>query len=124
MKPLGDFAMILLDSDEYGFAGDNQDTAESGILIKLPDRFNYYGFYSFAFENSFMNREELTKLYEYWKTRIGKRVFWMALSEKGSIISKDGKRYAFVKFSSLICEDDADSTAVNILKSGEGSFKA
>ncbi len=124
MQALNDFAKIKLDTDVYGFGGDDKDTAESGILVGLPDKFNFFGYYSFAFENSFMKRQDLDELYQYWETKIGKRVFWMALSEKGSILKKGDERFCFVKLTSLIAEDDADSTAKNVHGDGSGAFKA
>lgn len=114
--------MIELEIDPYGFGSQEKDTAEYGILMSLPDKFNYFGFWSFSFENSFMNRKELDALYEYWKKKIGRKVFWTALSERGNIIEKDGKKFAFVKLTSLIAEDNPDSSARNIHSDGSGSF--
>lgn len=122
MIALNDLAKIELAVDEYGFGGTEKETAESGILVALPDKFNYFGFWSFSFENSFMARKELDELYEYWKAKIGRKVYWTALSERGNIIEKDGKKFAFVKLTSLIAEDDPDSTARNIHSDGSGSF--
>lgn len=123
LKPLNDLAKIELDSDEFGF-GDRKDTAENGILVELPDSFNYFGMWSFAFENSFMEREKLDTLLEYWQDKIGRRVYWTALSEKGNIIDQGGKQYCFIKLTSLIADDEADSDAQNIHGNGAGAFKA
>jgi hypothetical protein len=122
LAPLNDLAKIKLDTDEFGFGSDEKNTAESGILVALPAKFNYFGMWSFAFENSFMERDKLDELYKDWESKIGRRVYWTALSEKGNIIEKDGERFAFVKLTSLIAEDDADSTAHNIHSDGAGSF--
>ncbi len=120
MQALNDLAMIELENKR--FKGTEKDTAEYGILVSLPDKFNYFGMWSFAFENSFMSHDNLEKLYDYWKAKIGRKVYWTALSERGNIIETDGKRYAFVKLTSLIAEDDPDSTARNIHSDGSGSF--
>lgn len=122
MQALNDLCMIELESDEYGFGAEGKETAESGILISLPDKFNFFGYWSFAFENSFMNRKDLDELYEYWKSKIGRKIFWTALSERGNIIKKDGKRYAFLKMTSLIAEDEPDSEAESVHGDGAGSF--
>ncbi len=130
MKALNDLAMIQLEVNQFGFGDDKKDTAESGILVSLPDKFNYFGFWSFSFENSFMNRKDLDDLYEYWKAKIGRKVYWTALSERGNIIEKslevDGRivneKYAFVKLTSLIAEDEPDSSARNVHSDGGGSF--
>lgn len=122
MKPLNDLAQIEIESDEFGFGNAQKETAESGILTALPDKFNYFGMWSFAFEQSFMSRKELDELYKYWESKLGKKVFWTALSERGNIIEKDGKKYAFIKLTSLIAEDEAGSTARNVHSDGAGSF--
>lgn len=124
LKPINDLAKIKLDSDPYGFGGDRKDTAESGILYELPDKFNYYGFWSFAFEDSFMSHDKLEELYKYWGNYLGYRVYWTALSEKGNIIAIDKERYAFVKLTSLIAvSDDPDEVGHNIHSDGAGGFK-
>lgn len=123
MKALNDLAKIRLDVDEFGFGTTGKTTAESGILEELPDELFYYGFWSFAFENSWMDEKGLKKIYDYWKNKIGQRVFWTALSERGNIIEMDDKTtYAFVKLTSLIAEDNPDSTAHNLHADGAGSF--
>jgi len=120
MQALNDLAKIRLEVKRFG--GSDKETAESGILESLPDKFNFFGFWSFSFERSFMAREELDELYEYWKSKIGRKVYWTALSERGNIIEKDGEKFAFVKLTSLIAEDDPDSSARNVHSDGSGSF--
>ena len=119
MQPLNDLACIKLENKR--FKGGEKDTAESGILVSLPD-FTHYGFWSFAFDQSLMNKELLTELKKYWNGKIGKKVYWTALSERGNIIEKNGERFAFVKFTSLIAEDEPDSSARNVHSDGAGSF--
>lgn len=123
LKPMNDLAKIQIEVDEYGFGGKEGDKAASGILIALPDRFNYFGFWSFAFEDSFMSEDKLDKLYKYYKGLIGYRVYWTALAEKGNILKQDGKSYAFVKLTSLISvDDDVENIAENVLDNGGGAF--
>ncbi len=122
LHPINDLCMVRLETDEFGFGGSEKETAESGILVELPDKFNYFGMWSFAFEKSFMAKEQLEELYKYWETRIGKRIFWTALSERGNIIEKDGEKFAFLKLTSLIAEDDPDSNAKSVHSDGAGAF--
>ena len=119
LAALNDLAMIKLETKRFG--GNEKDTAESGILVSLPD-FTHYGFWSYAFDQSLMDIELKDKLRDYWKNAVGKRVFWTALSERGNILEKDGEKYAFVKFTSLIAVDDADSGARSVHSDGAGSF--
>lgn len=125
INPLNDLAKIRLDDqDEYGFGGVPEDKAESGILVEIPD-FSHYGFYSFAFENSLMDDDYKKDLAKYWTQFIGKRVYWLALSEKGAILKEeDGQRYAFVKFTSLIAFSEPGKKAKSVLDQHGGSFSA
>lgn len=124
LKPINDLAKIRISDTKPKIIRETKDTSESGVLVELPDKFNYFGFWSFAFENSFMNREALDDIYKYWEQQIGKRVFWTALSEKGNILEDGEERFAFVKLTSLIAIDEADSNARNIHSDGAGQFKA
>jgi len=119
LAALNDLAMVKLETKRFG--GTEKDTAESGILMSLPD-FTHYGFWSFAFDHSLMNMELAKQLETYWKKYIGKKVFWTALSERGNIIEKNGEKFAYIKFTSLIAVDDADSDARSVHSDGAGSF--
>lgn len=119
LAALNDLAMVRLENKR--FKGTEKDTEESGILMSLPD-FTHYGFWSYAFDQSLMSKELAEQLLTYWKQYIGKKVFWTALSERGNIIEKNGERYAFLKFTSLIAVDDADSDARSVHSDGAGSF--
>ncbi len=123
LEVLNDLALVALTVDEFGFGtGKQKQTAENGILIALPDKFDFFGFWSFAFEDSFMNTEKLEKLHAQWEKRIGKRVYWTALSERGNIIERNGKKYVLVKLTSLLFADDPDIEARNVHEDGAGSF--
>lgn len=125
IRPINDFCKVELEVDRYGFGGGTKDKAESGILRELPDKFNYFGFFSFAFEESLSNESVLEELYNYYKGLIGQRIYWLALSEKGSILQQDGKTYAFIKLTSIISADkDIDNIATNVLDQNGGSFSA
>lgn len=124
LTPLNDLAKIQLD-DLGAFSAQSGDTATNGILVAVPEQLHYFGFWSFAFEDSFMNAPELGELLQYWQSQVGKRVYWTALSEKGNILQEaDGNRYAYVKFTSLIAASDADEKAESVLDSKGGAFSA
>lgn len=122
---MNDLAKIELDNDEYGLGGVDKTTAETGIFVELPEKFNFFGFWSFAFEESFMAEEKLEKLYTHYKKLIGQRVYWTAMAERGNIIQEeDGKTFAYVKLTSLIAQGKPDEKALNLHGDGAGSFKA
>lgn len=123
MHPINDLCKVELPSDEFGFGDGSKTTAESGILVELPPSFPYFGFWSFAFEDSLMNKDKLMQLHKHYKDLVGKRVYWTALAEKGNIIEFENKRYAFVKLTSLISFSDPDAPeARNIHSDGSGAF--
>ena len=125
LKPLNDLCKIEIETDEYGFGGNKADKADSGILVELPDVFTYFGFWSFAFENSFMDIDKLKVLHNHYSQFIGQRVYWTALSEKGNMLKQDDKTYVFVKLTSLIASDEnTDNPATSVLDSSGGSFSA
>lgn len=124
MHPLNDLAKIEVEVDEYGYGNTDNDGLASGILVEVPSKLNYFGFRSFAFEDSFMSEEKLEKLLEHYKQFVGKRVYWTALSERGSVLKDEKKTFAFVKFTDLISySDDKDNQAYNPHDTAGGSFK-
>lgn len=123
LSPLNDYAQIKLDV-QGPLSAESGDTATSGILVALPERFTHFGYYSFIAEASWMNDKELERLREHWQQFIGKRVFWLALSEKGAILKDDTGTYAYVKLSSIMAVGEADDRAESVLDARGGSFAA
>lgn len=124
LQPLGDVAMIELEVDEFGFGGDEDRGVDNGILAALPDKFNYFGFFSFSFEDSFMAHDELKELHTYYTGLIGKRVFWPSLSEKGMVFRDGEKRYAMIKLTSLIGHCEPDDEVRNVYNEKSGAYAA
>lgn len=121
IRPLNDLCKVDITNNDF-IKGD-QGTAENGILLELPDKFNYFGFWSFAFEQSFMARDELDQIYAYYKDLIGQRVYWTAVSERGNILKEGDNQYVFIKLTSLIAADeDTENVAENLHSDGEGGF--
>lgn len=72
-----------------------------------------------------MASEKLKALRAYWSKFIGKRCYWLALSEKGAILKEtNGKRYAYIKLTSLIAWSEPDERAESVLDKHEGGFAA
>lgn len=123
LSPLNDFCKIKLDP-RGPLSAQPGDVATSGILVELPERLTHFGYYSFVAEASFMNDRELGRLLDHWKQFIGKRVYWLALSEKGAILKdSDGDKFAYVKLTSLMAVGDSeDEAAESIVDKYGGSF--
>lgn len=124
LKPLGDVAMIELSTDEYNFGGTDDNGVDNGILVELPNEFNYFGFFSFSFEESFMAHDKLADLHKYYTSLIGKRVFWPSLSEKGMIFRDGEKRYAMIKLTGLIGCAEPDDEVYNVYNEKTGGYSA
>lgn len=117
LKPYNDNIKVEVESDEYGFAGKNQQQGvETGIVVEVPEFLPYLGFHSFAFENSLQNLElkdlktNLSGLLALYKKLVGKRVYWTQYQERGSILKQGNKTYAFLKLTDIIAFD-TDSKA-------------
>ncbi len=123
ITPQGDWLKIEL--EEAGqFSAKAGDTATDGILVEVPE-FTHYGMYSMAFESSLMNHDILEELIEHWQSLKGKRLYWLSLSEKGAILKEDnGKRYAFVKPTSIMGWSEPEEKAESILDGRGGAFSA
>lgn len=109
MHPLNDLAKIEVDSDLFGFGGEERKGSEGGILRELPDELLYFGFQSFAFENSLVNKKALEYLYNYYKKLIGKWVSWTEYAERGSVRKEGNKTFAYVKLTALIAASDDEN---------------
>lgn len=119
LHALNDQLKVEIKSDEYGFAGrpDEQEGTETGIVVEVPTLVWYLGFHSFAFEESFGAGEKIAEIVERVRELLlGKRVYWTAYSERGSVLKEGNKTYAFVKITDLIAFDDetTDTKATSV----------
>jgi hypothetical protein len=123
LAPVNDNLMVEVDVNKYGIAGadEEQDGIETGIVASVPKSLYYLGMHSFAFEQSWYDKN-LPQLLEEYKTLIGKRVYWSQYQERGSILKDkaNGKTYALLKFTDIIAMDDADSAPASSVKTREG----
>lgn len=124
LHALNDFAKVQIQDTKNQLVKTSKETSESGVLVSLPEKFTHYGFYSFAFDNSLDSPKLMKELHEYWSKLIGKKVFWLALSEKGATLKEGDETFVLIKLTSLIAYDDADSKVRNIHSDGKGAFKA
>lgn len=125
LRPLGDVCKVELVVDEFGFGGDETTTGvDNGILVELPDQFNWFGFWSFAFERSFGEAVKLKEFHDYYKQFIGKRVFWPSLSEKGMVFKEGDKKFAIIKITSLIGVAEPDDKVFNLYDEKTGRYAA
>lgn len=120
MHPTNDLCKIEVDSDEFGF-GSDQSKAESGILVELPEVLPFFGFHSFAFEDSYADMTGANgEILKYYQDLIGKRVYWKGLSERGMVLKAE-KTWAFIKLTDLIAWSEPGMEATLVIS---GEFRA
>ncbi len=124
LKPLNDYAKIKLD-EQGTFSARAGDAATSGILAELPESLTHVGMYSSIIEASFMTLDQLVEFLEHWQQYLGKRVFWLALAEKGAILQEqNGDKFAYIKLTSIMACGEVDEQAESVLDKHGGSFAA
>jgi hypothetical protein len=124
MHPVGDNLKVKIDaSDEYGF-GASAAGVETGVVVEVPKEIHFFGFHSFAFERSFMAKEQLEELRKFYDSLVGKRIWWEAYQDRGRRIKEGDKEYVYLKMSDvLIYSDDPNQTANLVEDTRSGSFK-
>lgn len=128
LRPANDYLQIEIveDAMRKQFDKNVSDAHTSGIVVAVPDKLNYFGFHSFAFEDSFMEREKLDALLADLKGLVGKRVWWLALQEKGAVLhdAASGKTYVFIKATSIMAIGEPGDDVYSVLDAKGGAFSA
>lgn len=122
LHPVNDNIMVEISTDKYGFAGKaEQQGTETGIVVELPMHMWYLGMHSFAFEDSLGNIEVMKNVKKVFEDYLGKRVYWTAFTERGSVLKDGNKTYAFLKLTDLIAvEDDIKAKAAKSVETAQG----
>lgn len=124
LHPVNDKFKVRLDKkDEYGFGGEKVG-AETGIVVEIPNIMIYLSFHSFAFENSIVDKERLTEIAAFYKSFVGKRIYWEALQDRGRTIKEGDDEYVYLQMTDLLAySDDVEDKAEMINQTGQaGSF--
>jgi hypothetical protein len=115
LTPVGDIFMIEVGSlgtasedNPMGLVGshDPDEGVRGGRVVAVSDELAFFGFVTFMFDNSLMNKELLGELYDHFKKYLGKKVYWPERSESGTVLEHEGKQYAFVKWSAIMAVED------------------
>lgn len=113
LKPLNDVALIKVERNQHSVGGLNlvsseqKQGVENGILLELPD-LPYLGFHSFAFEDSLVNADKLKELVDYYSNLVGKRVYWIALADRGAVLADSNDSFAMIKLTDFIGWSEPD----------------
>ena len=126
MQPIGDVVKVRIPTNianEFGL-GTVKDEYQSGVVVEMPDKFNFFGFHSFCFEASFMEEEKLTKLHQYYSNKLmGKQVYWKSLADRGMVFKEDNGKFGFIKITDIIAVGEVNDNSYNVYDNSPGAFK-
>lgn len=110
IQPVGDVFQIEVGENVPGInlvgGKDPDEGIREGVVVGISDQLAFFGFVTFMFDSSLMNKEVLSELYDHYKQYLGKRVYWPERSESGTVIKYEDKQYAFVKWSAVMAVED------------------
>lgn len=124
VHPLNDRLKVRLDKDEFHLESD-RGGAETGIVVEVPEAVAYFGFHSFAFESSLINKDTSTEIVDLYKSLLDKRVYWEKLQDSGRhLIEEDGTEYVFLQMTDVLAysDDVNDKSKIVSSTSAAGSF--
>jgi hypothetical protein len=123
LHPVNDRFKVKITKDEYGFGGENV-SAETGIVVEVPDILIYLSFHSFAFESSLTETDDMKKIQKYYNKFLGKRIYWEALQDRGRMITEEDGDYVYLQMTDLLAyADSVDDVASSVDQIGKaGSF--
>lgn len=123
LHPINDRFKIKVDNNGFFPEGDEAKGYETGVVVEVPDMLIYLSFHSFAFENS-LTSDSLEKILEYYKSFMGKRIYWEAFQDRGRRIKDGEDEYIFLQMTDLLAyADDVNEKAEGVMDSREGGFK-
>lgn len=120
--PIADQCKVRLDSNEYGFGGDENKGVQTGVLVELPTKVAWIGYHSFALDASYGNGVVLDEVIKMYSEMKGKRVVWEALQQTGRRFKEADGEYVYLKLTDII--GYADDVADEITAVDERGFKA
>lgn len=111
LTPIGDVFMVEVSGETenpLGLMGapSADEGVREGRVVGISDELAFFGFVTFMFDSSLMNKELLDSLYNHYKKYLGKKVYWPERSEAGTVIRHKGKQYAFVKWSAIMAVEE------------------
>ncbi len=123
MHPVGDKLKVKVSSNEFGF-GDKSIGVEKGIVVEVPKKMPYFGFHSFAFENSIGNPDLNKALLAFYSDFKGKLGFWESLQDRGRRFKVEGDEFVFLNMTDIIAYSDDENINVEVVDQtgSAGSF--
>lgn len=109
LKPVNDYFMVEIERNPQGFVDTldvNQEGIMEGRVISISDEMTFFGFNSFMFDKSLMDKELLKQLHDHYAQYVGKKVYWPLRTETGSVIKVEGSQYVFLKMTAIMAVED------------------
>lgn len=94
--------------DPYKLGVDESQGIESGVVVEVPDELMYFAFHSFAFEDSFMNKEKLDKIWGHYNVLLGKPVRWEAFQDRGRRVKEGDDEYVYLQMTDVLAYGDSE----------------
>lgn len=121
VHPANDRFKVKVETDPYQLK-DSVET-ECGVVVEVPDILIYLSFHSFAFEDSFASEEKLKKVQEYYKSFVGKKIWWEKFQDKGRRIKEADGEYIYLQMTDLLAYSDSDKEDAYLVQdTRSGSF--
>lgn len=107
--PVNDYFMVEIEGNAQGFV-DTLNAKEEGIMqgriVDISESMTFFGFNSFMFDKSLMDKPLLNDIYTHYKKWLGKRAYWPQRTEMGAIIEIEGKQYVFLKMTAIMAIEE------------------
>lgn len=116
VHPLNDRLKIELDKDEFGLEND-KTSAETGIVVEVPDVLLYLSFHNFGFDNSIGEDSRLDRIQDFYNQLKGKRVWWEKLQDSGRHMKEGTKEYVYLQMTDVLAYSDDINEQAEILAS-------
>lgn len=122
MKPINDKLKVSINPD--GPFSDQASGVEKGVVVEVPERMMYFGFHSFAFENSITHKDNVREILEFYQALKGSTVYWETLQDRGRRFKVNGEEFVFLNMTDIIAySDDPDINVEPVDQTGAaGSF--
>jgi hypothetical protein len=111
LLPINDYFMVEVGdkvANPMGLTGlpSADEGIRQGVVLSISDQMTFFGFNTFMFDSSLMDKKLLEDIYNHYKQYVGKKVYWPERSESGAVIKYNDSEYAFIKMSALMAVEE------------------
>lgn len=111
LTPYNDYLMVEIERNPMGLV-DGSNIDEEGVMhgkvVAISDKMTFFGFNTFMFDSSLMDKELLDQIYNFYKGLVGKVVHWPRRTESGAIVTTEEAQLVFVKMSAIMAIEETE----------------